>query len=264
MLKQLTKRLSDRTVITAAILSLMGCDAYAADTPVGGPHTNDRRTVSPIKHVIIIMGENRTFDHVFATYVPREGEHVDNLLSKRIITINGTPGLNYGKAAQFAAMDNDFYSISPGQKTPYNSTNKLQAPGTSYAPPTCYTTVELASVNGPGCLTTLAEAARGDYGLRKGDLALLTTGATGIAMNSPDTRILNANNLPNGPYPLVTAEQGEANPSLYATYGGSPVHRFYQMWQQLDCDVTKATRRNPSGCQADLFPWVEETVSAFG
>ena len=31
MLKQRTKRLRDRTVITAAILSMMGCDAYAAD-----------------------------------------------------------------------------------------------------------------------------------------------------------------------------------------------------------------------------------------
>jgi phospholipase C len=263
MLKQRTKRLRDRTVVTAAILALMGCDAYAAENgPLGGAHTNDRRTVSPIKHVIIIMGENRTFDHVFATYVPREGEHADNLLSKGIITKNGTPGPNYGKAAQFAAVDDNFFSINPGQKTPYNTTNKLQAPGTSYAPQSCYTTVEQASVNGPGCLTTLAEAARGDYGLRKGDLPLLTTGATGVPGGSPDTRILDYNNLPNGPYPLVKPEQGENNPSLYATYGGSPVHRFYQMWQQLDCDVTKASPRNPSGCQADLFPWVEQTVSS--
>ncbi len=27
-------------------------------------------TASPIKHVIIIVGENRSFDHLFATYVP--------------------------------------------------------------------------------------------------------------------------------------------------------------------------------------------------
>ncbi len=26
------------------------------------------KTASPIKHVIIIVGENRTFDHIFATY----------------------------------------------------------------------------------------------------------------------------------------------------------------------------------------------------
>src|SRR3981081_2242940 len=145
----------------------------------------------------------------------------------------------------------------------YRTRQKLQAPGTSYAPQTCYATVELASVNGPGCLATLSEAARGDYGLRKGDLPLLTTGATGIPGNSPDTRILDSNNLPTGPYPLVTLPQGEdETSSLYKTYGGSPVHRFYQMWQQLDCDAATASRRNPSGCLADLFPWVEITVSS--
>jgi phospholipase C len=264
MLKQQTKRLRDRTVITAAILSLMGSNTYAFDNgPMGGPHNNDRRTTSPIKHVIVIMGENRTFDHVFATYEPRPGERVDNLLSKGIVNKDGSPGPNYAKAAQFSAVDNNLYSNHPGQKTPYNnSTNRLQAPGTSYAPQSCYTTVEAAALNGPGCLTTLSEAARGDYGLRPQDLPLLTTGATGIAGGSPDTRILNYNNLPNGPYPLVQPEPGEKTNSLYATYGGSPVHRFYQMWQQLDCDAASASRHNPSGCQADLFPWVEQTVSS--
>src|SRR6185312_13752728 len=48
----------------------------------------------------------------------------------------------------------------------------------------------------------------------------------------------------------------------YDDYAGSPVHRFYQTWQQLDCDITKATAANPSGCQADLFPWVEDTIGA--
>ena len=182
MLKQQTKRLRDRTVVTAAILSLMGSNTYAFDNgPMGGPHNNDRRTTSPIKHVIVIMGENRTFDHVFATYQPRPGEHVDNLLSKGIVNKDGSPGPNYARAAQFSAVDNNLYSNSPGGKTPYNnSTNRLQTPGTSYAPQTCYTTVEAAALGGPGCLSTLSEAARGDYGLRPQDLPLLTTGATGI------------------------------------------------------------------------------------
>ena len=57
-------------------------------------------------------------------------------------------------------------------------------------------------------------------------------------------------------------QSGEATTSLYATYGGSPVHRFYQMWQELDCDVAKVSGHNPSGCQADLFPFVEQTVSS--
>jgi phospholipase C len=262
MLKQRTKSLRDRTVVTAAILSLMGGNAYAG--PIGGASSNDRKTDSPIKHVIVIIGENRTFDHLFATYEPRDGEHVDNLLSKGIVNRDGSPGPNYAKAAQSSTTVNNFYSINPTPKTPYNTaSNKLQAPGTSYAPQTCYSDVNTAALDGPGCLTTLALAAQADYGLSTQDLPLLTTGATGLPGGSPDTRILNYANLPNGPYPLVTLPQGgDATSSLYKTYGGSPVHRFYQMWQELDCDVSKASGRNPSGCQADLFPFVETTVSS--
>jgi len=266
MLSKMTRRLRDRTVVTAAMLSLMGCDVYAMDAnALGGSNKNNDRTETPIKHVIVILGENRTFDHVFATYEPqRPGERVDNLLSKGIVTKDGLPGPNYARSAQFSAVVNNTYSINPGQKTPYNhTTNKVQAPGTSYAPQSCYTSVDQAALNGPGCLATLQLAAQGDYGLRQQDLPLLTTGATGLPGNSPDSRILDFDNLPNGPYPLVTlAQAGETPTSLYKTYGGSPVHRFYQMWQQLDCDVTKATDHNPSGCQADLFTFVEESVSS--
>ena len=48
----------------------------------------------------------------------------------------------------------------------------------------------------------------------------------------------------------------------YDSYAASPVHRFYQMWQQEDCNIKHATPKNPSGCKADLFPWVEVTVGA--
>jgi phospholipase C len=50
-------------------------------------------TTTPIEHVVIIIGENRSFDHLFATYVPRQGESVWNLLSKGIITAEGTRDL---------------------------------------------------------------------------------------------------------------------------------------------------------------------------
>src|SRR6516162_786663 len=143
MLKQMTRRLCDRTVVTAAILALTGYNACAGGSDsLGGSHSNDGKTESPIKHVIVIMGENRTFDHIFATYVPPDGQRVDNLLSKKIINIDGSPGPKYGKAAQFSAEDTNFYSNHPGGKTAYNQTsNKLQAPGTSYAPLTCYMNV---------------------------------------------------------------------------------------------------------------------------
>jgi len=271
MLKQMTRRLCDRTVVTAAILALTGYNACAGGSDsLGGSHPNDGKTESPIKHVIVIMGENRTFDHIFATYVPPDGQRVDNLLSKKIINIDGSPGPNYGKAAQFSAENTNFYSIHPGGKTPYNQTsNKLQAPGTSYAPLTCYMNiydpVSGAAVNGPGCVADLSLAQQAEtvadtpglYSLETQDLPLLLTGETDLKSNWPDSRIANSSNLPNGPYPLVTAQGA----SLYDTYGGSPVHRFYQMWQQLDCDAAKGPK-NPDGCQADLFPWVEITVSS--
>ena len=47
---------------------------------VGGPVANAQEqdasshTRTPIKHVIVIIGENRSFDHVFATYVPKNGQ----------------------------------------------------------------------------------------------------------------------------------------------------------------------------------------------
>src|ERR1700685_1585685 len=60
------------------------------------------RTASPIKHVIIIVGENRSFDHLFATYVPRHREEtVKNLLSEKIINADGTPGPHFAKAHQY-------------------------------------------------------------------------------------------------------------------------------------------------------------------
>jgi phospholipase C len=270
MLKQLTKRMRDRTVVTTAILSLMGHSAHAVDNDFGGPNTN-KKPKSPIKHVIVIMGENRTFDHIFATYKARDGEFVDNLLSKGIVKEDGTPGPNYAKATQYSAVDTTTYQLSPGNKVAYGTpSNPVQAPGTSYAPLTCYTNIydpkTGAATNGPGCVASLSLAQQAEtvadttglYSLETQDLPVLTTGATGLASNWPDSRIANFSNLPGGPYPLTTASGG----SLYDTYGGSPVHRFYQMWQELDCDATKVTHHNPSGCQADLFPWVETTVSS--
>src|SRR5271165_4950910 len=65
----------------------------------------DDDTRTPIKHSIVIIGENRTFDHIFATYKPKAGETVDNLLSKGIVNPDGTPGPNYASAVQFSACD---------------------------------------------------------------------------------------------------------------------------------------------------------------
>jgi len=190
VLTQFKRRMRDSALVTTAIMAAVGCDVYAHDV-------DNHKTASPIKHVIVILGENRTFDHLFATYEPGHGEHVDNLLSKGIINRDGTPGPNYATATQYSAVEKTTYQISPDGKTPYSTSNPSQAPGTSYAALTCYTNIydpkTGAAVNGPGCVKTLALAEQavevanqpGLYSLPKDDLPLLLTGATGLSSNWP-------------------------------------------------------------------------------
>jgi phospholipase C len=73
----------------------------------------DTTTRSPIKHVIVIIGENRSFDHVFATYVPKKGEKVWNLLSEGIVNKDGTPGPNFAKAEQLQGYATGRRRVSP-------------------------------------------------------------------------------------------------------------------------------------------------------
>src|SRR5580765_2681277 len=61
---------------------------------------NRQNTATPIKHVIVIIGENRTFDNIYATYQPKHGS-VSNLLSRGIIKADGSPGPNASLARQF-------------------------------------------------------------------------------------------------------------------------------------------------------------------
>src|ERR1700683_4491762 len=103
-------------------------DAAPAQTPAAA------KTKTPIKHVIVIIGENRSFDHVFATYKPKKGQTVSNLLSKGIITEDGTPGPNYSLAAQYSAVDSTTvgagtYAISPPEKTIYTNIPPVVAGG---------------------------------------------------------------------------------------------------------------------------------------
>lgn len=49
--------------------------------------------------MIVLIGENRSFDNVFATYRATGGQPVANLLSKGIILLNGDPGPNFRAVA---------------------------------------------------------------------------------------------------------------------------------------------------------------------
>src|SRR5271169_2028814 len=84
-------------------------------------HNHDGNTRTPIKHLIVIIGENRSFDHVFATYVPKHGQGVWNLLSEGIVNADGTPGPNFAKVSQLATTDQtpDTFLLSPPNKAPF-------------------------------------------------------------------------------------------------------------------------------------------------
>jgi phospholipase C len=205
------------------------------------------RTASPIKHVIIIVGENRSFDHLFATYVPkRKEEKVLNLLSQGIVKADGTPGRNFAKAHQFQIIappngNKYFISADAQQKALYNV---LPAP-------------DLAGVQNPPAAAILTIPG-GDPGLPPEDQFLFGTGGTGLPNSlGPDTRITNVNTLPPGPFQMT----GPTMP--YDAYTGDTIHQFFQMYQQMDCAIDKehVTRRNPTGCLHDLQSAITTTYS---
>src|SRR5215472_12973422 len=216
---------------------------------------------TPIKHVIVIIGENRSFDHVFATYVPnRPGEKVMNLLSQGIIKLdhgnNAVPGPNFEKAHQLSAKDNgpnDAFLLSPPKQN--FPDDQLPAPLVG-GPKVSYIPNQCGSAPIATCEASLDLAQQSESGLPSDYYQFLLTGGTGQTSQTPDQRISNVNTLPAGPFQLT----GDAMP--YDTYAASPVHRFYQMWQQLNCSTSSASRDNPSGCNGNLFAWVEVTVGA--
>ncbi len=230
-------------MVTGIILQLSLGGAFASAEIAA--KSRDKDTSTPIKHVIVIIGENRSFDHVFATYVPKNGETVNNLLSEGIINADGTPGPNFSKAEQKAATDRqpDAFLLNPPTIT---------FPGSVLPTPLAGGPTDSYVKN-----DDLKLARQSENGLAADYYAYLVTGGTGLKGATPDTRIKNASALPPGPFQLTN---GDA--FTYNSYSASPVHRFYQMWQQLNCDATKGTYSNPSGCDARLFPWVETTEGA--
>src|SRR5882762_2323767 len=67
-----------RTKIAAgASAAVLSAFALIASVQAADPNTpvDAIKTATPIKHVIIIVGENRSFDHLFATYQCGAGEY---------------------------------------------------------------------------------------------------------------------------------------------------------------------------------------------
>jgi phospholipase C len=138
------------------------------------------------------VGENRSFDNLFATYRPKKSQTISNLLSRGIVKEDGSPGKNFNLAAQRLAENRGEYSPTPNASAAYSV---LPQP---YA-----------------------------------------WGAFGQRRDIPDTRF--PADLPNGPFQITKHVS-------YGTHTGDPVHRFFQMWQQVD------------GGKNDLFVWAAESA----
>jgi phospholipase C len=173
---------SDRAVVLVLAASLVAV-GHGADATEPA-----RAAETPIEHLIVVIGENISFDNLFATYEPPAGETVANLLSRGIVDREGKPGPRFDEAAQRQASVHERYDVTPT------------------------TTGTFATLPRPG-----------------------TAGAKGLPRNEPDTRF--PADLANGPFRITR----------YVAYDspvGDPVHRFFQMWQQVD------------GGKHDLFTWV--------
>lgn len=245
-----TRRWRAKTIACASMfaLTILGLSTSAQAGSDQDKAVDKLKTATPIKHVIIIVGENRSFDHLFATYEPkRKSEKVLNLLSEGIIKADGSPGPTFAKGHQFkivsAPNGGKFFSSA-------GSANKA-----------LYATLPAPDVGGVGAVSPYAAILGipgGDPGLAPQDQFLFATGGTGLSFTlGPDTRITNVNNLPPGPFQLT----GPTMP--YDAFTADTIHQFFQMVQQEDCaiDSEHVSKGNPTGCLHDLQSAVTTTYS---
>jgi len=230
------------------VLSVIGLSACGADNGNSDLSTGRRATATPITHVIILVGENRGFDHLFATYVPKHPEEgIRNLLSEEIVTAAGTPGRLFSRAYQYRITSAPnggkyFMSADARDKTRY----------ATLPPPDVYFAPQVSAD------TTLLSLPGGDPELLPQDQFLLGTGGTGLSYTlGPDTRIAHVFALPPGPFQLT----GPQMP--FDAFTGDMSHEYFTMVQQMDCaiDAEHVSSENPTGCLHDLQSAVNTTYA---
>jgi len=232
--------------LTAATVGMADENANVKDSADGV------QTESPIKHVIILIGENRGTDHTFGVYKPKgKGQTISNILAKGIVNDDGSPGANFSLATQSLVTSQPLYYVGAPDKdkVAYGSTGQMPQPNTNGAP------VAQSDSSAPFAPAFLAVASTLDPSpdFTANTNTILTTGFTGLPADTLDTRIPGAGILPNGPFVLQGPNISDDD------YTGDMTHRFYQAWQQSDCSVANATKANPTGCLNDLFPFVMAT-----
>ena len=75
-----SRRRRRAVILSTALLIMAG--AMAVHSGRGNAAADSPQTATPIKHLIVVIGENRSFDHIYATYVPKSGHSILNLLSE--------------------------------------------------------------------------------------------------------------------------------------------------------------------------------------
>ncbi|MDD5034888.1 MAG: hypothetical protein PHE55_09035, partial [Methylococcaceae bacterium] len=180
-----------KTTVAASLVTLLSLSSGMAAANVS---TDDQaskgrpKTATPIKHVIVLIGENRTFDNVYGTYIPKRGQSVSNLLSKKIVDADGAPGPNKDLAKQYEINGINpasyFISAKGMNKAAYDPF--LPTPGVNYAPPQPMTLDQLKNDAANGFPPFDAKTFTADQlhtiapGIAQSDVELLTTGATGL------------------------------------------------------------------------------------
>lgn len=191
-------RLLRQASIASAVGLVAAATAATAVTAVAAAPSHHHRgaTTTPIKHVVVIIGENHSFDNIFATYRPPGHQHIQNLLSERIINSGGSPGPNYVKATQLTAKEHGTYTLTPKLTGPYTT---LPKQNTTY--------VSSACDGQPGNSTDKRFPA-----------------------NLPDGPFQITKHVPYFDSHLEYSSFGQCE--LFGAYVGDPLHRFYEMWQQ--------------------------------
>jgi len=191
--------------------------------------------------VIIIIGENRSFDHIFATSSRRLARPSITALRRH------RQGRRNSRTELFAlaailCQRTGTYSNSPGGKTLYGSIPPVVTGG----PPNRLR----RALFDAGLITTGPDQIEPRLSVAQ----LLSVSddrrhGTYRRRHRPDTRIPNDLDLP----------AVHSNSPLACLMTRTPAARFIasnQMWQQQDCDASLATAANPAAACTISFPWV--------
>ena len=191
----MNRKLLTQVSVVSAVALVAAATAVTAAAAVPSRHHHSG-TTTPIKHVVVIIGENHSFDNVFATYQPPGHQRIKNLLSERIINKNGSPGPNFAKATQLTAREHGAYTLTPKLTGPYKT---LPKPNTTYVSSAC-------------------DGLPGNSADKR------------FPANLPDGPFQITKYVPYFDSHLEYSTFGQCE--LFGAYVGDPLHRFYQMWQQ--------------------------------